>query len=229
MDHPEAIAMKAAERYVLGDLSVSEVEEFERHFFDCPQCSEELRLLSVLQENARAVFIEQSPGPRPEPVVQPVPAPAPAPIPVVEKESWWKAWTRPLVLAPALAAIAVAVLIGYQTGSQKSGEPQAISSFPIYAASRGEETVVAPAANAQFYSLYMDRTWDRDFPSYTAALRAEGSDAVRFSMPVAGVAPGQSIQVLLPIHTLEAGRYVLTISGNDGTALARYPFTLRFH
>ena len=57
--------MKAVERYVLGDLSVSEVEEFERHFFDCPQCSEELRTLSVLQDNARAVFLEPSPRPIP--------------------------------------------------------------------------------------------------------------------------------------------------------------------
>jgi len=34
---------------MLGDLSVSEVEEFERHFFDCPQCSEELRVLTIFR------------------------------------------------------------------------------------------------------------------------------------------------------------------------------------
>jgi len=39
MDHLDAENMKAVERYMLGDLAVSEVEEFERHFFDCPQCS----------------------------------------------------------------------------------------------------------------------------------------------------------------------------------------------
>src|SRR5215475_9616636 len=98
MDHPEAINLKAAERYVLGDLSVSEVEEFERHFFDCSQCSEELRVLSVLQENARAVFIEQSPGPRREPVLEQT----------RERASWWRGlvsvWRQPWAVAPAMAA-----------------------------------------------------------------------------------------------------------------------------
>lgn len=224
MDHPEAMQLRAAERYVLGDLSVSEVEEFERHFFDCPQCSEELRLLSVLQENARAVFIEQSPGPRTEPVVVVQPAVAPA------KQPWWKLWQQPWVLAPAFAAIVLAILVGYQTGLRRSSEgPQSISSYPLYAASRGEETVIAPPANAQFYSFYMDRTWDRDYASYSAALKPEGGGAVQYSIQMAATAPGQSMQVLLPAHALEPGRYVLTISGNDGTELARYPFTLRFH
>ena len=72
MDHAEAMQMRAAERYMIADLSVSEVEDFERHFFDCPQCSEELRTLSVLRENARAVFIENS-----APSIAPVSAPAP--------------------------------------------------------------------------------------------------------------------------------------------------------
>src|SRR5262245_40943991 len=110
MEHSEAIDMKAAERYVLGDLSVSEVEEFERHFFDCPQCSEELRMLSVLQENARAVFVEPIPGPRAEPVQVPVPAP----VPVRESTSWWSGlaaiWRQPWAIAPALAAVVLAVL-----------------------------------------------------------------------------------------------------------------------
>src|SRR5258708_36453221 len=107
MDHSEAITLKAAERYALGDLSVSEVEEFERHFFDCPQCSEELRLLSVLQENARAVFIEQSPGPRIE----------------NPRESWWSGlasiWRQPWAIAPAFAALVLALLVGYQTGLRR--------------------------------------------------------------------------------------------------------------
>ena len=65
MDHLDADQTKAVERYMLGDLSVSEVEEFERHFFDCPQCSEELRTLTLFQANARAVFGEQDLAPIP--------------------------------------------------------------------------------------------------------------------------------------------------------------------
>ena len=229
MDHPEAIAMKAAERYVLGDLSVSEVEEFERHFFDCPQCSEELRLLSVLQENARAVFVEQTPGPQTIAVSETIPVPL-KPVREEPVEAWWRAWLSPARLAPALAAIVVALLVGYQTGKHGSTDaPQSISSFPLYAASRGDETVVSPPAGAQFYSVYMDRTWDQDEASYQATLKAEASGAVKYSIRVGAVAQGQSVQVLIPAQALEPGRYVLTISGVDGKELSRYPFTLRFH
>jgi hypothetical protein len=232
MDHPEAIMMKAAERYVLGDLSVSEVEEFERHFFDCPQCSEELRILSILQENARAVFIEQDPGPLPEPAIQPAIEPAVEPV-FVRANVWDRLaaiWRQPWAVAPALAAVAVAVLIGYQTGMrEQSRAPQPVAAFPLYAASRGDETVVAPPAGAQFYTLYMDRTWDRDDSSYTATLRDDPGNGIRYSLPLGPLPLGQAIQVLLPVRSLQAGRYALVISASDGTELARYPFTLRFH
>jgi len=224
MDHSEAMQMKAAERYVLGDLSVSEVEDFERHFFDCPQCSEELRILSVLQENTRAVFIEQNPGPRSEPIS----------VAARERASWWSGfastWRQPWAIAPALAAVVLAVLIGYQTAARRLPEtPQPISTYPLYASSRGEETVITPPAGAQFYTLYMDRTWDRDEPSYIAMIRDDPGGTERASMRLGMLPPGQSIQVLVPIHALQGGKYVLVISGNDGAELARYPFTLRFH
>src|SRR5262249_40135194 len=152
------------------------VEEFERHFFDCPQCSEELRILSVLQENARAVFIEQSPGPLRQPTIEPA-SEIPREIQEDRVNLWGRLaaiWRQPWALAPALAAIALAVLVGYETGMRRQSEaPQSVSAFPLYSASRGEETVVAPPAGAQFYTLYMDRTWDRDYPSYTATLRED--------------------------------------------------------
>jgi anti-sigma factor RsiW len=98
MDHLDADKMQAVERYMLGDLSVSEVEEFERHFFDCPQCSEELRALTVFQENARAVFAEQD--------LAPIPPPVHAPESAV---GWWRGfsplfWNRGWGMA--LAALA---------------------------------------------------------------------------------------------------------------------------
>src|SRR5579872_1279797 len=101
MDHSEASQMEAVDRYVLGDLSVSEVEEFQRHFFDCPQCSEELRTLSVLQDNARAVLSEPSPRP------------AHASLPAAESGAgWWQKWLIP-ALVPALAMLTVGIFAGY--------------------------------------------------------------------------------------------------------------------
>ncbi len=221
MDHEEAVHMKAAERYVLGDLSVSEVEEYERHFFDCSQCSEELRTLSILQENARAMLLEQTPA-LPA-AVEPVRAQTPA-------RSGWQSWFQ-LAWVPAMAAVVVALFAGYEFGARSAGAPQPISAFPLYSASRGEPTVVTPPAGAKFYSLYLDKTWPEDFASYRAEFRGE-SGAQRFSVAVPPPASGRAIYILAPARALAAGNYVLVILGTDSsgkeTEAARYPFTLAF-
>jgi hypothetical protein len=225
MDHAEAITLKAAERYVLGDLSVSEVEEFERHFFDCSPCSEELRMLAILQDNARAAFLEQRP------------APSSARPPMTEPQSsrgGWRAafgWGLGWQWAGAFAGIVIALLGGFEFGLRRQAEaPQSISAFPLYAASRGDETVISPPAGAQFYSLYLDRTWDRDYPSYRAVIR-DASGAERYSVSVAAPAPGHAIYLLAPARALPAGKYTLAILGMDSAGqpadLARFPFTLR--
>src|ERR1700728_3579673 len=118
MEHSEAQNMGAAERYMLGDLSVSEVEEFERHFFDCPQCSEELRALSILQENARVVFMEQESAPSPQ-----------VSVPVTEPKAARASWGSFNIWAPAMAMIAIAVFAGFELGERGAGEPQAVNSF----------------------------------------------------------------------------------------------------
>jgi len=220
MEHSEAQNTGAAERYLLGELSVSEVEEFERHFFDCAQCSEELRALSILQENARVVFMEQESAPS-------LATPA-----VIEQKPAKAGWWNFSIWAPAMAMVAIAVFVGFELGGRVADDPQAVNSFPIYAAKRGGETTVAPSTNAKFFTVYMDRTWDRDYASYRAVVREDGgSHEERASMPLAAPAQGSTIQILFPEHALKPAKYVLTILGKDEAgkeiAAAEYPFSFQ--
>ncbi|MGA3188092.1 MAG: hypothetical protein ABSF22_13370 [Bryobacteraceae bacterium] len=217
MDHLEAEQMKGVERYMLGDLTVSEVEELERHFFDCPQCSEELRALTIFQENARAVFAEQDPAPIPASVTVPK---------STASASWWSGFS-PLWFssAMALAGLLIGIFSGYLAFASRENV-QAVSAYPLYAQARGEETVVSPTAGSKFYTLYLDRTWEGDFASYRAVLR-DASGTEQFAVPVKSGAAGDAIHVLVPTHKLAAGKYVLVMLGGE-TELARFPFTLRF-
>jgi hypothetical protein len=225
MDHLGAAHMKAVERYLLGDLSVSEVEEFERHFFDCPQCSEELRALTIFQENARAVFGEQDLAPKS--------AAANVPESTASAERDSSRRRSPLFSFPqwamAFAALVVGIFAGYLTfGSRESA--QMVSTYPLYAQSRGEETIVSPKAAAKFYTLYFDKTWEGDYSSYRAALR-DSSGAEKLSVPIVPGAPGEAIDVLIPTHQFPAGRYVLVMMGSSAgkeSELARFPYTLQF-
>jgi hypothetical protein len=225
MDHLDADNTKAVERYMLGDLSVSEVEEFERHFFDCPQCSEELRALTLFQANARAVFGEQDLAPTPFRVHAPESA-----------VGWWRGfsplfWNRNAHFwksgAMALAALIIGVFTGYLAfGMREAGQ---VGAFPLYAQARGEETVVSPAADSKFYTLYFDKTWEGDYSSYRAVLR-DSSGADKFAAPISPGAPGEVMVMLVPTHQLPAGKYVLVMMGANAdkeTELARFPFTLK--
>jgi hypothetical protein len=221
MDHLDAEKMKAVERYMLGDLAVSEVEEFERHFFDCAQCSEELRALTIFQENARAVFAERD--------LAPVPVSVPAPK---NSAGWWGGFS-PLFgsrqWAVALGALLIGIFAGYGVFAPHESA-QAVSAYPLYAQARGEETIVSPAAASKFYTLYLDKTWDGDYSSYRAVL-LDAAGTQRSTVPVNVGAPGEAIHMLIPTHQLAGGKYVLVMRGLNGgkdTELARFPFTLRF-
>jgi anti-sigma factor RsiW len=220
MDHLDADKTKAVERYMLGDLSVSEVEEFERHFFDCPQCSEELRVLTIFQENARAVFGEQDPAPIPPSV--PVPKSA---------AGWWRGfsplfWKQPW--AVALAALVIGIFTGYMAFTMREGV-QAVGEYPLYAQARGEETMVSPAARSKIYVVYFDKTWESDYASLRAVVR-DASGVEQFSVSVPPVAPGEAFHIKVPTRKLSPGKYLLVMMGSNGdkeSELAQFPYTLQ--
>ncbi len=220
MDHLDADNTKAVERYMLGDLSVSEVEEFERHFFDCPQCSEELRALTMFQENARAVFVEQDLAPIPPSVHAPESA-----------AGWWRGFS-PLFSngwATAMAALLIGIFAGFMTFTWREGA-QEIHGYPLYAIARGTETTVSPSAKSKHYRVYFDKTWEGDYSSYRAVVR-DASGAEKLSVPVSLEAGEEEIEVLVPTRKLGDGKYMLVMLGGDGTnkekELALYPYTLK--
>src|SRR5689334_23901114 len=105
MNHTEAIDKNAVERYLGGELSIVESDEFEAHFFECTVCAEELRTGAIFEENARAVFREDA---RSEAAGESQPK--------VEKRrlfSWAEVW-KPWTVAPAMAAVALLCLSAYQ-------------------------------------------------------------------------------------------------------------------
>ena len=64
MDHETAIRINATERYFLQELAGQERDEFEEHFFSCPECAEDVRALTVFADNAKAVVRGQAAEPK---------------------------------------------------------------------------------------------------------------------------------------------------------------------
>src|SRR5579859_2501978 len=96
MDHTEAVKLQAVEKYILGELAPPLRDEFEAHYFDCMECSLNLRSGVAFAAASRQYFAESA--------GRAVVVPAAKPD--------WFAWLKPLVAIPAFAALLL--LLGYQ-------------------------------------------------------------------------------------------------------------------
>ena len=58
MDHTQAVTSMAAEKYLLDELESAVREEFEKHFFICQECAEDIRIGSRFLECMKEVFAQ---------------------------------------------------------------------------------------------------------------------------------------------------------------------------
>jgi hypothetical protein len=238
MEHTQAIQLKAAERYVLGELPRDLREQYEEHFFGCVECAEELNLAVAFVENSRAAMGS-------EPTMPPVRLPV-----AVEQRpaasGWFGAWLRPSIAVPVFAALLM--IVAYQsllviprlkgTATPSVGAlafaPQTLASFSLITAdSRGGEPLTVTVAPRQPFSLYFDIPPDGHYFSYICQLQnADG--ATEFSLNISAEQAKNAVQLLIPSASLGTGKHVLVVrglgtqqtTGDTGTEVARYPFTI---
>ncbi len=226
MDHQEAVSTEAAERYLLGQLTSPEREEFEQHFFECPECAEEVRSGAIFIANARVLFREK--------------ARRPAPGGLAAAASRFQQ-ARPLVAFAVAAALLLVVLNGWlllrtipklKQEIATLGAPQAYPAFFLRPVARGADQELEITKQTQFVGLWLDIPPGRAFASYSSELANEpGGSSLRIQSP-APARPGSPLHVLVPRSSLEPGRYVLILRGLDGAPpgleLNRFHFSIRF-
>lgn len=236
MDHQEATAMMATERYLLGELSQEQREAFEEHLFDCHECVLDMRATAVFVDEVRT----QLPAVEAEAARQVAP-PLRSAQKVLAEESvfvrWWAALTRPLILAPTFAALLAIVgyqnLVTYPAFEAASSEPRLGLSTTLHSTTRAGRAIViaAPDQDATVVlhvpqdSVYVRYTYTLYDPSgkqlwaHTVA-PAAGDDAARaltfpggkwkpgtYKLAVAGVTSGgETLPVQESTFELQAGK-----------------------
>jgi hypothetical protein len=230
MDHSEAKRLKAAEKYLLGELSAELRDQYEDHFFSCTDCAQDVHAGAAFIDNARDVWSAGTV----DSVAQPE---------KVRASSWWARLLRPAFAVPALALLLL--VAGYQnavtiprlmTALSQSEAPQTLPSFSLIAQnSRGGAPLSITVSADKPFSLFVDIPPHSQFASYICEFQTE-SGAAEFSLNVSAQEAKQTVQLLIPTGRLAAGKHVLIVRGlgspeksdADNMGVARYSFYLEY-
>jgi hypothetical protein len=223
MDHRQATESMAVEKYLLEELTPEARDQFEEHFFDCNECSIELRTAAGFIDAAKKEF-----------KVNPVPRPGA----VSRRNSYW----APLRPALAWSALAASLLVtayqnvivypGLRTQIAQLSAPEILPSLSLVGGnSRGGGAIPAIAVGAkQPFLLLLDIPTQDRFSSYTCLLYAP-SGSLSWRMEVSAQSAKDTVSIRVPSTGRPSGAYTLLVQGNGdpaGTAvdLTRLRFTL---
>jgi len=209
MDHTAVVRQKMTERYLLNELDSEVRDEFEEHYFDCPECALDVSAGSQFVEHSKVVLAESS-----EPVLARA---TPRPVPVYRG---WFAWLRPAFAAPALALLLAVAgyqnLVTYPRLRSELNQPQILPAVSVNMGTWGGSDTPAIVPAGKGLLLYVRITPDGSYTRYTAELynpagKSEGS----FTIPAK--ANPNVWPVTVPGVTREAGSYTLAVRGVTAT------------
>lgn len=204
MEHSEAVRLKAAEKYIAGELPENLRDQFEEHYFDCRECANDLKALATFVTASRMVLEEEAGVKIPSREAQP------------ERTGWFN-WVRPLVAVPAIAALALVVIIQNAVTIPSLKKQAAVaqvyeSSFRVQGATRGETLSKVVIRPDEGFALDFDFTPSQTFASYEGRLHDDsGSSVLTFALP--GGLANREVHLVIPAGRVRAGYYNLVLSG----------------
>jgi hypothetical protein len=214
MDHAQAIQTQAAEKYLLGEFSATQQEEFAEHFFDCDECAKDVRLTALFMDTAKRVMAADL-GDKPNLTVK------------KSSSGWHSAW---YAVAASIALLAVILYQNVVTipKLRSFAAPQALEYFSIAGmGSRGTaQTVVTPSHERPFI-LLADIPSHENIDQYRCEI-LNGDGKTVLSIDVTEALARKTVPLLIPASTLSPGTYSFAISGRTKEApafiqLEKYP------
>ncbi|MBB6142849.1 hypothetical protein HNQ77_000787 [Silvibacterium bohemicum] len=226
MNHDEATRLMAVEKYLLNEMPPELRDEFEEHFFDCPECSADLRATEAFLAAAKDEMKEVR-------VAKPSPAPS--------RKSPFEFLWRPAFALPAFALLLIVIayqnLVIYPHFANEIAQlrtPQLLPSLSLAGGnSRGGETPSITVRPSQPFALSFDIPTQGRFSSYTCLLYSP-SGSIAFQIQVSAQQAKDTISISIPAGHRETGTYTLKVQGDaDGSAagpasdLAHYRFAVK--
>jgi Putative zinc-finger len=205
MDHTAVVRDKMTERYLLNELESETRDEFEEHYFDCPECALDVRAAHQFVEESKVVLAEE-PGPvfvraayRPEPA-----------------RPGWFAWLRPAFAAPALALLLAVAgyqnLVTYPKLQSELRRPQVLPAVSVNVGTWGGGGTPTSIPEGQGLLLFVRIPPDGAYVRYTAELY-DPAGKLQGSFTIVPAAGQDQWSVTVPKIDREPGTYTIAVHG----------------
>jgi hypothetical protein len=206
MDHDVVVRQKMTERYLLGELDADARDEFEGHFFDCPDCALDVRAGSLFVEQSKVVLAKKS---------EAVSAGSPVPSPVLAKPGWF-AWLRPTFAVPVMALLLAVIgyqnLVTYPQLQLALNSPRVLPWASVNVGTWGSGGPVISARPGQGFLLFVRIPPDGGYSHYVADLY-NPAGKLEWSLTIPASSGQDQWPVQVPGANRAAGSYILVVRG----------------
>jgi anti-sigma factor RsiW len=201
-------------------LDPEQLDQFEEHLFDCPDCALDVRAAAMLVEQSKNVFSEN-----------PETAPVRVPQPTVKP---WLSWLRPAFAVPVMAALIAVIgyqnLVSYPKLQTAFHLPQVVPWAAINVGTWGAGGPVIQTSAGQGFLLFVRIPPDASYARYTADLY-NPAGKLEWTLHFAA-SPGQDQWPMqVPAANRESGTYILAVHGatvaGESKDLGRASFELQ--
>jgi len=201
MDHETAIRINASESYFLGVLTGEDRDGFEEHYFECPECTEDVRALTVFAANAKAVFREEA--------TEPV---APHAGLLLSGKALWLSAGLNVALLMGIAYTSLKVAPELRQELAMARAPQFVQEVAVLGASRSGGTVreISRATRRIVFSFYLTEP----FQSISYEVKDEsGTVQARQSLPAPPKEESAESHISVSTADLKPGAYEIAFAG----------------
>ena len=227
MDHDLVVRQKMTERYLLDELDAEARDEFEGHFFDCPDCASDVRACAIFVEHSKVALAKKS-----EPIPGSVPAAA-----IPSKAGWLaglRAALRPAFAVPVLAGLLAVIgyqnLVTYPQMQQALNRPQLLPWASVNVGTYGSEGPVVTTRPGEGFLLFVRIPPDGSYSRYAAELYDPAGKA-EWSLTIPAASAQDQWPVRVPGANRAAGSYTLAVRGittaGESKEVGRAIFELR--
>jgi hypothetical protein len=211
MDHEVVVRQKITEQYLLDELDSDARDEFEEHFFDCPDCAMDVRAGSSLVDHLKKVLAKTRETKEEKDVYNPG---------YRSGARGWLGWLNPSFAAPVLALLLL--VVGYQNlvvypGLRKAADrPQVLPWASVNTGTWGSGGPVLTAHPGEGFLLFVRVPPEDGYTNYTAEL-FNPSGVREWSLAIPASYGQDQWPLRVPPANREAGSYVLALRGVTST------------